>query len=109
MSNTESKPAASVLPSEAVGPPVSLREMAILLVKHYGLTEGTYTLLFQYQVGTGAVGPDKENRVPGVMVGVTQVGLVRTTKSGPNTVDAGEVNPPTEPSKRKARATTKPK
>lgn len=77
----------------AVEAPLSMAELAILLVKHYGLNEGTYDLLVQYQLGTGAVGPDKDRLVPGVMVGVSHIGLIPSTNVGPSTVDASLVNP----------------
>ena len=76
-----------------VGVPLSLEQLTVLLIRHYGLTEGTFNLMLQYQIGTGAVGPDKSHLVPGVMVGVSQVGLIPNSKAGPNTVDASVVNP----------------
>ena len=82
---------------------LSLGDLAVLLVKHYGLREGTYDLMLQYQIGTGAVGPDKDHLVPGVMMGVSQVGLVPSTKVGPSTVDASLVNP-TKKSRKKPAA-----
>ena len=78
---------------DPVESPLSLREIAELLVKHYALTAGLYDLLVEFQIGTGAVGPDKENLVPGAMIGVSRLGLVQSTKPGPNTIDASLVNP----------------
>ena len=49
--------------------------------------------MVEYQIGTGAVGPDKDNLVPGAMIGVSRIGLMPTTKLGPNTVDAALINP----------------
>lgn len=74
-------------------PPLSMRDLASVLVKHYGLTEGIYDLVVEFQIGTGAVGPDKDNLVPGAMIGVSRVGLVATSKQGPSTVDAAQINP----------------
>jgi len=73
--------------------PVTMKELASLLVRHYGLREGIFDLLIEYQVGTGAVGPDKEHLLPGMMIGIARVGLVPSAKAGPITVDASEVNP----------------
>ena len=86
-----------------VDAPLSLGELTVLLVKHYGLTEGTFDLMLQYQIGTGAVGPDKNRLVPGVMIGVSQVGLIPSPKVGPNTVDASLINPTKKPRKRPAK------
>lgn len=74
-------------------PSLSMRDLASVLVKHYGLTEGIYDLVVEFQIGIGAVGPDKDSLLPGAMIGVSKVGLVPTTKQGPNTVDAALINP----------------
>jgi hypothetical protein len=78
-----------------------MRDLASVLVKHYGLTEGTYDLMIEYQIGTGAVGPDKDNLLPGAMIGISRVGLMPATKpGGPNTVDASLVNSGKKPRKK---------
>jgi hypothetical protein len=99
MSTNAKTPARTPTP---VGVPLSLSELAVLLVKHYGLNEGAFDLMLQYQIGTGAVGPDKNHLVPGVMMGVSQVGLVPSTKVGASTVDASLVNPTKKPRKKPA-------
>ncbi len=92
MSPIENKPVIQgIVPAK---PTLSLRELAEVLVKHYDLSEGQYDLLLEYQIGIGAVGPDKENLVPGAMIGVTRLGLLRAANAGPNTVDAAKINPP---------------
>lgn len=73
--------------------PLTLKNLSVLLVKHYGISEGTFDLMLEYQIGTGAIGPDKENLIPGAMIGVSRIGLVPTSKVGPTTVDASLVNP----------------
>ena len=88
--------------SDSTSLSLSLRELAALLVKHYALTEGMYDLMVEYHIGTGAVGPDKENLVPGAMIGVSRLGLVPSTKPGPNTVDASAINPAKKSRKRAA-------
>lgn len=79
--------------SASSNPSLSMRDLASVLVKHYGLTEGIYDLVVEFQIGIGAVGPDKDSLLPGAMIGVSKVGLVLTTKQGPNTVDAALINP----------------
>lgn len=74
-------------------PPLSLRELAVVLVKHSDLSAGQFDLLLEYQIGIGAVGPAKNNLVPGAMIGVTRVGLLPAVAIGPNTVDAAKINP----------------
>jgi hypothetical protein len=85
---------------DPVESPLSLQEVAELLIKHYALTDGLYDLLVEYQIGTGAVGPDKDNLVPGAMIGVSRLGLVPATKPGPNTINASLVNPAKKPRKK---------
>jgi len=75
-----------------VGTPLAWRELSELLVKHYGLHEGTYSLWVEFAIGTGPIGPNKEKLMPGVMVGVARVGLIPADSSEPATVDAGIVN-----------------
>ncbi len=73
--------------------PLTIRELTKVLVKHYGLKQGEYDLLVEYQIGTGAVGPDKDNMLPGAMIGVSRIGLTPATTVGPTTVDAAVTNP----------------
>ena len=82
---------------------LSLREAAELLVKHNGLHEGLYNLLFEFQIAVGAIGPSPELAIPGGMFGISGIGLEKVAAAGPHTVDAAIVNPaPRSP-------TTKPK
>jgi len=74
--------------------PLTIKELTSLLIKHYGIREGMFDLMVEYQLGTGAVGPDKEHLVPGLMIGIAKVGLVQSTKANPLTVDATDANPP---------------
>lgn len=79
-------------PPKPVDSPLSINDLGPLLVKHYGLTDGLFDLMIEYQLGTGAVGPDKDHLLPGVMIAVARVGLMPVSKIGPNTVNATEVN-----------------
>ena len=71
---------------------LSLRELAAVLVKHYGLHEGQYDLVIEFQIGTGVVGPTQAPTL-GAIVGVSRVGLIPATADGPTTVNAAMVNP----------------
>lgn len=73
--------------------PLSVGELAAVLVKHYGLHEGQYDLQIEFQIGTGAVGPDPRSLLPGALIGLSRVGLVLSQATGPTTVDAARVNP----------------
>lgn len=79
---------------QPVAAPLSLKEVAELLVKHYGFIEGKFDLMVEYQIGGGLIGPTPDQRVPGMMVGVSRLGLTKSVQSGgPLTVDAAVVNP----------------
>lgn len=87
---------------------MTLDELALLLIKHYELHEGLFNLSVQFQIGTGAIGPDKENLLPGAMIGLSGIGLMKVPAIGPNTLDAAMVNPAKKPS-RSNKAVPKPK
>lgn len=76
-----------------VATPLSLHDLAAVLIKHYGLHEGCYDLMIEFQIGVGAVGPTPEALSPGAMIGVSKVGLMSSKSTGPTTVDAAIVNP----------------
>lgn len=90
----------AIQPPEPVEQPLSMRELATLLVKHYGLHDGFFDLMIEFHIGVGTVGPRPDALAPGAMVGISRVGLTKTEKLGPTTVDAAVVNPP-KPSVRK--------
>lgn len=92
------KTATDAIQSEQVGN-LTLKELAVLLVKHFKVHEGLYEVNLGLQIGIGAVGPTPENAVPGVMVGVSNIGLVKAIKENPHTVDAASVNPLKKPKK----------
>ena len=73
--------------------PLSMRDLAGVLVKHYGIHEGHFDLLIEFQIGMGAVGPDPSALTPGAMIGVSRVGLIPSKTEGPTTVDAALINP----------------
>lgn len=71
--------------------PLGLRDLAVLLVKHYGLTEGKFEISIEYQMGSGSFGPSPDRLVPSVAIGVSRIGLVPSTADTPFTVDAAEL------------------
>ena len=72
------EPITDKAPAPAGPPPLTVKELAALLVKHYGLTEGKFDLLVEYQVAIGAVGPNPVDILPGVVVGLAKMGLVES-------------------------------
>jgi hypothetical protein len=77
-----------------ISDPLSLRELAEVLIKHYEIHEGNYDLALEFQIGVGQVGPNPELQLPGAMVSVSRIGLIQATNIRPTTVDASIVNPP---------------
>ena len=74
-----------------------MKEVAELLVRHYGLHEGQYDLMVEYQIGTGPIGPQPGAQVPGLLFGVAKLGLSKVDEIGPLTVDAAVTNPVRKP------------
>lgn len=72
---------------------LTLKELTAVLIKHFDHHEGHYDLAFQLQIATGAIGPDKDNLLPGAMLGISGVGLKQVEKVSENTLDAAVVNP----------------
>jgi hypothetical protein len=105
MSSTE--PKQSEEPGTAlIGAAFSPKELGVLLIKHYGLHEGVFNLQIEYQVGTGAVGPDPENMTPGMMFGISKIGLVEAATPTAVSINAAAVNPApaaAKPAAKKAR------
>lgn len=90
---TPTDPHASIVQS-----PLELKEIAEILVKHYGLHEGLYDLAIEFQIGVGPVGHGGEAPLPGGIVAVKKIGLMRTTKTGGSAVvDASVINPIKKP------------
>ncbi|HER39882.1 MAG TPA: hypothetical protein ENO10_01540 [Salinimicrobium catena] len=77
--------------NEPVAPTMSLRELGEVLVRHYGLKKGKYEVLVEFMIGVGNVGPSPDNRLPGATFGLSKIGLTKSQKDGPHTVDAEEV------------------
>lgn len=92
-------------PPEFVGTPLSLREITTLLIKHNKLTEGHYELTVEFTVGFGPIGPSVEDSVPGALVGIRKLGLIRIPAETPTSVDASKVN---RKKAEKSKAATRP-
>lgn len=69
-----------------------LQELAVVLVKHFGLHKGIYDLAVELKLAVGQVGTP-EDSMPGAIMGIARIGLQKTDKAGPHTVDAAAVNP----------------
>lgn len=72
---------------------LSLKELAEVLVKHYGHHEGLFEASFLLNLAVGTFGSVPEQQFPGAVFSIQGVGLVRKDNEGPNTVNAAEVNP----------------
>lgn len=79
--------------TNVVAPVLSLRDLTEILIKHYGINDGKYDILLEFQIGTGMFGPSPENTLPSAFVGVSKIGLTPTSVITATTVDASMVNP----------------
>lgn len=91
---------------DALEPTLSMRDLTAVLVKHYGLTEGQFELFLEFQIGTGPMGPDPANLMPGAMIGISKIGLRPALAQTMMTVDAAVAN--TAPAKAKPAKKPKP-
>lgn len=71
--------------------PLGLRELTEILIKHYGLSEGQFDLLVNFQVGAGIFGPTPQQSGPGLAVSVSQIGLAPAQNPNDLSVDAAKV------------------
>jgi hypothetical protein len=78
---------------QPVEAPLPIKDLATVLIKHYGLHAGRYEVLVEFQLGVGAFGPDAESRCPGAFVAVSKVGLFKAQETSTSAVDAAVVNP----------------
>jgi len=70
-----------------------LRDVGVLLVKHYGLREGLWDLALQMNVSIGQMGLTPETASPGAMFTVQGIVLTPASVVGPLTLNAAEINP----------------
>ena len=89
-------------------PSLSIRQLTELLVRHLDLHDGLYDLMTHFSIGTGPVGPSLNELSPGLMVGLTGVGLIKVTTAGPNSVDASQINPSQPPAPAPPKTRRKP-
>lgn len=78
---------------EVIGVPLSMRELTEALIKHYGLHEGQYDLMMEFQVSMGGIGPDPSQPLPGAAFAINRVGLSVATAASTSPVDASVCNP----------------
>lgn len=82
-----------------------MRELAEVLIRHHGLHEGIYDTAIEFQFALGQVGPDPQKPMPGAMLGVSRIGLVKVNNAGPQSVDAAKGKPVEEISRKTKRLT----
>ena len=90
-------------------PPIPLKDLAAILIKHYGFHEGFYEVGVQFNIAVGSVGPDPTQIAPGAVMTIGGIGLSRCAATSPLGVDASDVNPalPATPKKSVRQKTAK--
>lgn len=70
-------------------------EVLEALVKQAGVHEGKWQLIMNFGLAGANLGPTQEEIVPGAVVGVQSIGLMRANETSPISlvIDAAEVNP----------------
>jgi hypothetical protein len=81
----------------------SNKELLELLIRQADLHEGRWTLLANFGISPGNIGPTPEQLAPGVAIFINQIGITRAPNDTPEAVsaDAAIVNP--KQSSKKAR------
>jgi hypothetical protein len=79
--------------SAPTNPPIPLKDLAKILIKHYGYHEGFYEVGVQFNIAVGSVGPNQTQIAPGAVLTVGGIALSRCPESSPLGVDASVVNP----------------
>lgn len=80
--------------SEGRTPPLEALELATVLLRHYGIHQGLWTLQVNFNAsGHNFVDVRDESVAPGVLIGVRSVCLRQVQTADPLTVDAAAVNP----------------
>jgi hypothetical protein len=77
---------------------VTHKQLVELIIKDAGIHEGRWFLMVNFGLAPGSYGPTPEQAVPGIVVGIQQLGIQRETGEskaalGGVVVDAAEVNP----------------
>ncbi len=70
-----------------------LREVGVLMLKHYGLHEGLWDVALHINVSIGHMSLAPNNTAPGAMFTVPAVVLAPASVIGPLTLNAAEINP----------------
>lgn len=84
---------------------VTQRELLALLIRHFGVHEGTFGLSVDFKVAAvGAAGPTPDDTMPGIVFGISGVGIVPLDSQGSHTLDAAVCNPRPEPKRRTRKA-----
>lgn len=72
---------------------VSLKDLAEILIKHFGFHEGIYDVGVQFNFVVGQVGVTPTTIAPGALISVVGVGISKVLQQGLGSVDASQVNP----------------
>ncbi len=73
--------------------PLTIKELATVLIQHYDFNEGYFDLSVEFNIGVGAVGPNPNELTPGAILSISRIGLTHSENMGPMSVDAATVNP----------------
>lgn len=73
----------------------SFKELAALMVKAQGITEGYWGIYVRFGISAANAGPSNNDLKPTALVPVVELGLQKFDELTNLNVDAAEVNPPT--------------
>jgi hypothetical protein len=75
---------------------LTLREIGKLLLEKFDIHEGLFDMKVDFQIASGPMGPNPSELVPGLVIAISKVGLLRSTAPNGSTFNAALVNPKKE-------------
>lgn len=71
----------------------SHENIARLMLKDRGISEGLWLLTIGFSMSGATIGPSQEEALPSAIVGIQSFGLQSTEHKGPMVFDAAKLNP----------------
>jgi hypothetical protein len=72
---------------------IGLKDLAEVLIKHFGLHEGIYEVGARFNVAIGNFGTSPNAAGPGAILTLGGIGVSKSTQAGTTSIDAAIVNP----------------
>lgn len=71
---------------------LTMQELGALILEHQGIREGLFDVKIEFQLATGGVGPNPIQLLPGIIIGISKIGLAPSDKPNASTLDASKLS-----------------